>query len=63
MRVFKAKIKEVSGHYVTPEYMADDDFWRWHEPKTFLTKFWGLEEPDVVSYELFEVVDGKEVRI
>lgn len=63
MRTFKAKITETDGKVVTPEYMADDDFWRWHEPKQFLTEFWGLKDSDVVSYEIFEVIDEKEVAI
>ena len=63
MRQFKARIKEVSGHVVTPEYMADDDFWRWYNPKKFLIGFWGLRNADVSSYELYEVVNGKEVRL
>lgn len=63
MRTFKAKITEKDGKVVTPEYMADDDFWRWHEPKQFLTEFWGLKDSDVVSYEIFEVIDEKEVAI
>lgn len=63
MRLFKARIKEKGGHCVYPEYMADDDFWRWHDPRAFLVNFWGLNEPDVEFYALFEVIDGKEVRI
>ena len=63
MRTFRAKIHETDGHYVEPEYMADDEFWRWRDPKTYLIGFWGLREADVESYELYEVVDGKEVVI
>jgi hypothetical protein len=63
MRTFKARITETNGQVVTPEYMADEDFWRWHEPKQFLIGFWGLLNADVVSYEIFEIVDGKEVAI
>lgn len=63
MREFRATIKEKSGAVVKPSYMADDDFWKWNEPKPFLVNFWGLKNADVESYELYEIVNGKKVAL
>ena len=58
MRTFGATIKEKEGAVVNPTYMADDDFWKWNEPKPFLINFWGLENADVEDYTLYEIVNG-----
>lgn len=55
MRTFQATIKERSGSTLKPTYTANDDFWKWHEPYSFLVRFWGLDKPDVESYEIREI--------
>ena len=63
MRIFRAKIHETNGHFSEPEYMADEEYWKDKSPKAFLVNFWGLDEEDIESFELFEVIDGKEVQL
>ena len=63
MRLFKAEVKETDGSFVAPTYMASDEFWEYNDPKEFLVNFWGLNNSDVESYKLFEVVDNKDIEI
>ena len=55
MRTYRATIKETNGAVLHPEYMASDDFWKYNDPISFLKKFWGLDDPDVESWEIEEV--------
>ena len=60
MRIFRARIDEVGGAHLEPEYLASDDFEKYVNPVDYLKWFWGLENDDVVSYELIEMIDGEE---
>ncbi len=51
-RHFEATIVEKGGHVLKPSFVGDVD-------EEFLIKFWGLNEPDVESYELKEINDNE----
>ena len=48
-RHFEITVKEVGGAVLHPSYMGDVD-------EAFLVKFFGLDSPDVESYEIREVL-------
>lgn len=58
MAKYIAKIKEV-GHIGVLTSSLDCE----KKSKQELIAFWGLEEPDVEWYQLFEVITGKEVQL
>ncbi len=51
MRYFELTIKERGGAVLHPSYSGDMG----SDPEAFLTRFFGLDEPDVESYEIREV--------
>ena len=50
MRHFEITIMEKGGAVLHPSYEGSVD----GDPRAFLVKFFGLEEPDVESYEITE---------
>ena len=49
---YEARIKEKGNpHVLTPSYTGDSETVN----EEFLIKFWGLNEPDVESYEIIKV--------
>lgn len=58
MAHYVMKCKEVGReHLLTSSIIGEE------KTKEELIAFWGLDEPDVESYELFEVIEGKEVKL
>lgn len=53
-----AKIKEVGREHLLTSSIQGEEM-----SKEQLISFWGLENDDVEYYELFEIIDGKEVRL
>lgn len=53
-----AKIKEVGNPSVLTSSIQGKEM-----TKEQLISFWGLEEPDVEWYKLYQVKDGKEVEL
>ena len=49
MKRFKATIVEVGGACLHPEFIGDDS-----TTKSDMIKFWGLDKPDVISYDIVE---------
>ena len=54
-----AKIKEVGHQNILTSSLTTDVV----KTKDELIQFWGLDQDDVESYTLYEVVDGKEVEL
>lgn len=50
-RLFKLTIREKGGAILHPSYMGDVG----EDAEKFLTGFFGLDKPDVESYEICEV--------
>lgn len=51
MKTVRATIKERSGAVLHPEYLVPDDELRFYTRQYFID-FWGLNDPDVVEWEL-----------
>ena len=57
--VYTAEIKEVGRDQIlTPSLNCYDN-----KTKEQLVAFWGLKDPDVEWYRLYEVIDGKKVEL
>lgn len=54
-----AKIKEVGHQNILTSSLTTDMV----KTKDELIQFWGLDQDDVESYTLYEIVDGKEVKL
>lgn len=54
-----AKIKEVGHQNILTSSLTTDMV----KTKDELIQFWGLDQDDVESYTLYEVVDGKEIKL
>lgn len=54
-----AKIKEVGHQNILTSSLTTDVV----KTKDELILFWGLDQDDVESYTLYEIVDGKEVKL
>lgn len=54
-----AKIKEVGYQNILTSSLTTDMV----KTKDELIQFWGLDQDDVESYTLYEVVDGKEIKL
>lgn len=54
-----AKIKEVGHQNILTSSLTTDMV----KTKDELIQFWGLDQEDVESYTLYEIVDGKEVKL
>lgn len=54
-----AKIKEVGHQNILTSSLTTDVV----KTKDELIAFWGLSNDDVESYTLYEIVDGKEVKL
>lgn len=54
-----AKIKEVGHQNILTSSLTTDMV----KTKDELIQFWGLDQDDVESYTLYEVMDGKEVKL
>jgi hypothetical protein len=55
MRTYKAVIKERGNeHLLTPTYTGEN------VTRDVLVKHWGLNEPDVEWFKLYDVTNGKE---
>lgn len=54
-----AKIKEVGHQNILTSSLTTDVV----KTKDELIQFWGLDQDDVESYTLYEVMDGKEVKL
>lgn len=52
------KIKEVGREHLLTSSIQGEEM-----SKEQLISFWGLENDDVEYYELFEIIDGKEVEL
>ena len=57
MKTYIAEIKEVGETTVLTPYITCDVM-----DKEELIDFWGLNEPDVEWYRLYEIVDGNRVE-
>lgn len=54
-----AKIREVGHQNILTSSLTTDMV----KTKDELIQFWGLDQDDVESYTLYEIVDGKEVKL
>lgn len=54
-----AKIREVGHQNILTSSLTTDMV----KTKDELIHFWGLDQDDVESYTLYEIVDGKEVEL
>jgi len=54
-----AKIKEVGHQNILTSSLTTDVI----KTKEELIAFWGLDQNDIESYTLYEVMDGKEVKL
>ena len=54
-----AKIKEVGHQNILTSSLTTDVV----KTKEELIAFWGLAQDDIESYTLYEVMDGKEVKL
>ncbi|MCQ2327701.1 MAG: hypothetical protein MJZ71_09085 [Bacteroidales bacterium] len=58
MAKYIAKIKEIGNLHILTSSLEGIK-----KTKEELISFWGLDNDDVEWYELFELIDGKEVKL
>lgn len=58
MSTYVAEIKEVGNTTILTPSVTSDGM-----TKDDLIEFWGVDEPDVEWYRLFQIVDGQKVKL